>query len=497
MASDDYITESTDESAAHNYVLISVPHGSDTFYYDGGSTSRSMTSFLRIGAVNGDDPTKEGGWELAKLVVGFNDDTRTRPGDEHESSGTIADAIAKSGSQLASDVQEGMRAFYGNDTTLSADQLLRVRESMKMHYRGGWRDHSAGNRISTTQGDKVELVRGNYKMVVMGRRPDESNAKGAAKENGDYAKTPVDSVDNSIATFDVSGGHVQEWNMSPGQVTEITWVKNETGGDGGGSSSAVPPDTAAGYYTWKTVEETIKGDVDSTYYGAVNELYLGPVVKRTIGWENAPSEDTGERSADDASDESIPQLYRDYPALSRQNPIVTEHTWAKEIEDYRGSGDCRVHRIREETHVDRISSHVHASDIWVETHAKQYIEDVYTDYHSSSFHGGDFREAWWGHFGELFLGTCETFKIGGAFVDVRLAGKIVELNASLPGSVVELKLALRVAELALASTKWEVFVGGTKMDVNLASEVDHYTWGSETTLTAGPSFWKALCAFIL
>jgi hypothetical protein len=43
-------------------------------------------------------------------------------------------------------------------------------ESSILHTKGGWRDHSDGNRITTTLGDKVEVIRGNYKLIVLGRQ---------------------------------------------------------------------------------------------------------------------------------------------------------------------------------------------------------------------------------------------------------------------------------------------------------------------------------------
>src|SRR5690606_32659996 len=54
----------------------------------------------------------------------------------------------------------------------------RLAESAKLHARGGWRDHSDGNRITTTYGDKVEVIRGNYKMVILGRQDDPGEAMG-------------------------------------------------------------------------------------------------------------------------------------------------------------------------------------------------------------------------------------------------------------------------------------------------------------------------------
>ena len=46
----------------------------------------------------------------------------------------------------------------------------RTLESSQLHTKGGWRDHTDGNRITTTRGDKVEVIRGNYKLIVLGRQ---------------------------------------------------------------------------------------------------------------------------------------------------------------------------------------------------------------------------------------------------------------------------------------------------------------------------------------
>jgi hypothetical protein len=42
-------------------------------------------------------------------------------------------------------------------------------ETLKLLTKGGWWDHTDGNRVTTTGGDKIEVIQGNYKMVVLGR----------------------------------------------------------------------------------------------------------------------------------------------------------------------------------------------------------------------------------------------------------------------------------------------------------------------------------------
>ena len=64
----------------------------------------------------------------------------------------------------------------------------------------GWVDHSNGHRVTTTHGDKVEVITGNYKLVVLGR---EGNPEGSTG-------------------FDMSGGHTVNWAKTPGCVRTIT-----------------------------------------------------------------------------------------------------------------------------------------------------------------------------------------------------------------------------------------------------------------------------------
>lgn len=67
----------------------------------------------------------------------------------------------------------------------------------------GWRDHTDGNRLTTTRGDKVEVIGGNYKLVVLGRQD-----------------RPIDG-----AGFDISGGDTRALSCIDAEVdsTEVTW----------------------------------------------------------------------------------------------------------------------------------------------------------------------------------------------------------------------------------------------------------------------------------
>jgi hypothetical protein len=144
------------EDPQGSYLLLGI----DNF-----DPAASMSSYLRLGAAapgsgKGNVLPKSTGDDLASMVQGFTDDTRDRSGGDGGPPGNVAPKqTTPDGGPL--DTKEQRRS-----------------ESIKLHTKGGWRDHSDGNRISTTRGDKVEVVRGNYKLLVMGRSDSWDNAAG-------------------------------------------------------------------------------------------------------------------------------------------------------------------------------------------------------------------------------------------------------------------------------------------------------------------------------
>jgi len=200
------------------YFLIDVPNWND-------SEEDPMTSYLRIGAVKDvsiagmADAPKDTGEDLAAYVTGFIDDTRMRK------------------------TEEDYRCSREDEFTYIPVEE-RLAESAILHTKGGWRDHSDGNRITTTRGDKVEVVRGNYKMVVLGRTDREDDA----------------------SVTDFSGGHGSDSPITfrPGYENRIEWVKNYDG-------------------TWKVTESTVRGDVHSTYHGDTADFFYGNDKQSTTG----------------------------------------------------------------------------------------------------------------------------------------------------------------------------------------------------------------------
>jgi hypothetical protein len=194
------------------YIKIMVPNFNGD---DSGGSPNPMASYLRIGAIepgvtpgvpNAPAGTLDNtGEDLASLVTGFADDARMRdPLDIAEvgyilGAGTTNSALSSSSTPLppAETLPPGTTApsTVPQDTpspsgispgTPSIDGAApfpgtlrnRLAESKSLHTKGGWRDHSDGNRITTTRGDKVEVIRGNYRMVILGRRDDVAQAAG-------------------------------------------------------------------------------------------------------------------------------------------------------------------------------------------------------------------------------------------------------------------------------------------------------------------------------
>lgn len=194
------------------YILIEAPN-----FNNASSPTEAMSSYLRLGAVKdlslAANPAapKATGEDLAAQITDFIDDTRVREG--------CPDYLSPAERQA---------------------------ETAKLHIKGGWRDHSDGNRISTTRGDKIEVVKGNYRMVIMGRQ-------------------------NDIAGWDVSGGHVGESGITFDGASSIEYTTEEYGG------------------TWVVVEKTIKGHVHSAFHGRVFDYYCGESVESITGSE-APNE---------------------------------------------------------------------------------------------------------------------------------------------------------------------------------------------------------------
>jgi len=306
-----------------------------------------------------DDATGE---DLASLITSFVDDARDR--------GTTSERFGL--------------------WTKSA----RRAETAKLHTRGGWRDHTDGNRITTTRGDKIEVIRGNYKMRVLGR----SQWSGSA---------------GSGLHYESSGGITYAYDEVPGQIIDVRW------------------DTDDG--TWHVFEETIKGHSVDRYHGVMKEWMQGGDVIDRVGSESDYDDEAGWGSgfwgaADDGfvseSDYSRPDnpTHNDGVDWTPGNdlPSVREEIYADEIYEKTICQNMYSKVGSPMRPVPKLCEEVFVTD---------YVEETYFDKYENYNFGALSIEIWEATFNEKFDGIGTSIKIG-LFADVR-CGLVTELNTSI------------------------------------------------------------------
>ena len=189
------VVDTTDGTVVETHLLLEVPNYGDTTFQTTSSVSSpddgtSLHSFLRLGKFDYDSepPRAQKLLELIPQVTSATDPTDRVGGQTN-----ILPAVTgfPSGTIFADDIRTRPDDTAFLTTNDDPDHKLtrggRTAESARLYARGGWRDHSDGNRISTTYGDKVEVVRGNYKMIVLGRHDilsDDTMGEAAATVDG-------------------------------------------------------------------------------------------------------------------------------------------------------------------------------------------------------------------------------------------------------------------------------------------------------------------------
>jgi len=230
--------------------------------YDNRGTKTSSShpcSYLRVGsmtttvdelstaALRGDDLLERAG-VTASTKAWFNDDAASTNGDIDRNQAAAGMVYKR---------YDGTGATASSAATLTGELMTR----------GGWRDHTDGNRISTTRGDRIDYVQGNYKRVIFGR---------ATNSTGNISQSSWGSM----------GGHNQDSTTTPGEVTTITWVSTQGG-------------------TWKAIEKTEKGNVWERFSGELAEHFDGGTQKHSFTGVSGGSK--------------------------TQNPVIKENTYADSI----------------------------------------------------------------------------------------------------------------------------------------------------------------------
>lgn len=295
-------------------------------YDQSGEQPRSPLSYFRLGAdfqEDDDDPPADcRGDELLEGFF-FHDDARTP---------TIPDKVyyREDGVVPEPDASGAVDPAYdpANGWPTTRDEL-----TAELVTRGGWRDHTDGNRVSTTRGDQVDVVRGNYKLVVLARTAHHWDPT-VGHPNPNVGRTRWES----------SGGHNNESTSTPGEVISISWVENEDG-------------------TWRAVEQTDGGNVKSFFYGRIEEHYFGPSIVSTVGVATDPS-----------------GCYGNGGGQGADRPDIEEDTFAQSITSHDTIGTVNETTVvsgamTEETHIHESSTSTETAN----THSSTEMVGAFAD----------------------------------------------------------------------------------------------------------------------
>jgi hypothetical protein len=202
---DDFITgNETPTPAVGKYFKIDVPN-----YNNASGTAEQRRSYIRLGALSGEWQNEPGG-DLVKYAY------EVGPAGKEVDAAVTADIKARF--NITDPEAEFYNPFIDDQRLRGAGNVnptgpnghgmtvpQRRAESALLHTKGGWRDHSDGNRITTTRGDKIEVIYGNYKLIVLGRQPDAGQGMG----------------------WEATGNNVQDFAGAtmPGASVTVSWIK--------------------------------------------------------------------------------------------------------------------------------------------------------------------------------------------------------------------------------------------------------------------------------
>lgn len=423
-------------TAAGKYFLLSVPDFANDPVGDASVDRRSqpMTSFLRLGAFH-ENMANAGGavqraFDLAKQAQVVS---TSQGGPPTLPFGAEVDNITDVGINGRGVFLADQRTKYPEDGTVPSVEN-RLEQSAALLTRGGWWDHSDGNRISTTYGDKVEVIRGNFKMVVMHRQDDAESAGG----------------------WDVSGGHIQDLGPAsmPGASVRLEFRPGTFGQKGG-------------LGTWHLENTTNNFNQTSDFAGDFYEHWYGDHKESTTGSEN-------------------PQPFNEALEKPYGNPAIIEKTWASKIEGYTGSNAWRIPTIREDTFAVITSSLTDVSTSITET---TYCDGTITSRTgSSSRRVPTMVESTYATSTEAttdvttqvetnIVGASVTTNTIGAAVETTMAGTLnsvtmvgVSTDVTMAKALEEVTLAAHHGSVELVAHADEVFIG-TKLSIQLGPVV--------------------------
>ena len=191
------------------YLFVSVPD------YPSGSSSGTGTSpmsylLLGQGFPAGSQPGNNHG-----------DDLLVRAGFATESPFFIEDGPDLNGASALNQV--GTTVYFDHTSGTGIGQQARGTAASqaitdKLITECGWRDHTDGHRLSTTVGDRIDVVAGNFKRVVFGRRPP------GFPESETVADGAPPAIASMVPSVDASGGHFRSIDIVPEFIQTTSYI---------------------------------------------------------------------------------------------------------------------------------------------------------------------------------------------------------------------------------------------------------------------------------
>jgi hypothetical protein len=280
--------------------------------------------------------------------------------------------------------------------------------------KGGWWDHSDGNRISTTLGDKIEIIQGHYKMLILGRQPDPT--LGVIRDH--------------------SGGLTQENNQTPSNcVKSIEFTQKYMNGE-------------LSIYQVNGI-----GNVYSAFYGNVGDVYFGKLKESWTGL--APDEFTSEFYADSLKQDPVSAMA--VAAIeNNEDPDIKDYTWAKSITSWTGSETKVIPTIEEHTFATSITGETGSS-------VKRITSIVESTYAESTTSTTDVSGA-----------ITETTNAGSVTSTTTVSGAVTE-TTTVGGAITGTTTAAAITEVTMSAAHTEVELVGVKTNVFVgALDVDLY-----------------------
>jgi hypothetical protein len=440
-------TSYVSESPQGKSLLLKVPdyelaatRSADATSWDAGASKKN--TFLQLGdgtnvsAVANDPPSGDArnGNDLLVGQIEFVDDTRYR-GESGASGDDLENAPRATppneSTARASGASPFTRFSGGAPQTTAANPAA----TLAIPDYVGWRDHTDGHRITTTRGDKIEIIGGNYKLVSLGRG-------------------------TGTATYEMSGGLVVQSDEGPGATSSITWRDCPS---------------APGEKGWQAVEQFVKGNVVERFHGTKREEFYGDKLISVVG---SPDENTSGIDLGNANQNgTITNLWEttsdtlffsdskarptkwdttgdEPPKL--QKPDVHSSTWAQTILDY-----TRAQTLKEHLHVD--GEHVVQATYEGGYEATVRLTSLGKSYTEWWKCGGSlgFYEYFEGAMTQFFFGASTTIGFSNRFEI--FVGLEQQLNI---GGFVEIKLG---ADVSLALAAQYGLSAGVKLEVETQS----------------------------